>query len=553
MKPETWERRVARAQAEVALIEAVERAKEEGATYQEALSRLAPGMGQSTYRKRRRRFREDGVEGLILARPAPNPAKPKTRTPEVELAIRIARRADPHIKPEQISVLVKEETGMEPKQATIYRVLKAAGLTRRGGRSRKAKTGPIEPDGEELHCAGAALIDMVDDLLGYSRHMAAATSSAAQGLPAPQEGAELRDEQHGRSESGCFTAEYNRKRAKAGADLGPTFRSVTETRKEVNLRRLRLVRARQRTLVRKWKGVVMAPVLTSTGKPVDLGDHRGGQAIREITGITYVPDTLDRHLRELKYAGMSEPLCKAHDAFWQDARIPLAISVPCGPVPTPATYMDGVGEALNTRHFTKAGKVSSTGRVQPCLHQIFVHDENGNPLLWRTFSGGASLVSNVMALLDELEARKGKDWLAGRLLVIDGEGNAVVLFKAYDARVPKVFFVTILRDHQVNLEKIEELSPWQPYREGDEIAEGYAYLRDSHDKNGPLYRVRVVVIRRRTKGTLTVLATNSLPEPFPAVVVADAYFHRWKAQELRFRTANQATGFKRIQAMPSSA
>ncbi len=73
------------------------------------------------------------------------------------------------------------------------------------------------------------------------------------------------------------------------------------------------------------------------------------------------------------------------------------------------------------------------------------------------------------------------------------------------------------------------------------------YLRDSHDRNGPLYRVRVVVIRRRTKGTLTVLATNSPSDAFPAVVVANAYFHRWKAQELRFRTNNQATRFKRIQ------
>jgi len=546
VKQDTWERRVAKAQAEVDLIEAVERAKEEGLTYQEALSRLAPDMGQSTFRKRRARFREDGVEGLILARPAPRPVGPKTRTPVVETAIRILRRADPHIAPERISALVKEETGIEPRQATIYRVLKAAGLTRRGGRRRRTAAEPTEA-GEELHCAGAVLIDVVDEVLGYSRHMAAAMSAAAQELPAPPE--ELRDEYAGRSESGRFTADYNRARAKNGGDLGPAFRSVTETRKEVDLQRLRLRRARQRTLVRKWKGLVMSPVLTPTGKPVDLGDYRGGQAIREVTGRPYQPDTLDRHLRELKYAGMAEVLCKAHDGFWQDARILLATSIPCGPAPTPATYIDGVGEALNTRHFTKAGKVSSTGRVMPCLHQIFVHDEHGNPLLWRTFGGGASLVSNVMALLDELEARKGKDWLAGRLLAIDGEGNAVVLFKEYDARVPKVLFVTILRDNQVDLGKIEDLSPWQPYRDGDEIAEGYAYLRDSHDKrkDAPRYRVRVVVIRRRTKGTLTVLATNSPAETYPAIVVADAYFHRWKAQELRFRTANQATGFKRIQ------
>lgn len=545
VKPDTWDRRVAAAEAEVALIEAIERAKQEGGTYQQVLSRLAPDVGQSTYRKRRARLRADGLEGLILARPGP--AKSKTRTPEVEQAICLLRRADPRMKPERISALVKEQTGIAPGKATIGRVLQAAGLTRPRGKRSRAKAGLREPEGEELHCAGAALIDIVDDLLGYSRRMAAETSCAAQGLPAPPEAALLRDEHRGRTESGCFTAAYNRMRAKNGADLGPAFRSVRDTRNEVNLRGLRLVRARQATLVRKWKSLVMSPVLTPTGKPVDLGAYRGGHAIREIAGISYQPSTLDQHLRELKYAGMAETLCKAHDSFWQDAKILAPAPAEAEEAPTPAVYIDGVGEALNTRHFTKAGKVSNAGRVMPCLHQIFVHDENGNPILWRTFSGGASLISHTMPLLDKLVARKGKDWLAGRLVVIDREGNAVGLFKQYDARDPKVYFVTILQDNQADLGKIEELSAWHPYRHGDEIAEGYMYLRDSHDRNGPLYRVRVIVIRRRTKGTLTVLATNSLADAFPAVVVANAYFHRWKAQELRFRTNNQATRFKRIQ------
>jgi transposase len=547
LKPETWERRVAAAQAQVALIEAIERAKQEGGTYQQALSRLAPDMGQSTYRKRRARLRADGLEGLILARPGP--AKPKTRTPEVEQAICILRRAVPDMIAKRISALVKEQTGITPSNATICRVLQAAGLNHPRGRRKRAKAKEPEPEGkgEELHCAGAALIDIVDDLLGYSRRMAAATSSAAQVLPAPLDGAVLRDEDRGRTGSGCFTAKYNQRRAKDGAGLGRAFRSVRDTRSEVNLRGLRLIRARRATLVRKWKSLVMSPVLTPTGKPVDLGDYRGGHAIREIAGIPYQPSTLDRHLRELKYAGMAEALCKAHDSFWQDVKIPAPASAEAEEAPTPSVYLDGVGEALNTRHFTRAGKVSNTGRVMPCLHQIFVHDEMGNPVLWRTFSGGASLISHTMPLLDELVARKGKNWLTGRLVVIDREGNSVGLFKKYDARDPVVYYVTILQDNQVDLGKIEDLTAWSPYRNGDEIAEGYAYLRDSHDRNGPLYRVRVIVIRRRTKGTLTVLATNSPVKAFPAVTVADAYFHRWKAQELRFRTANQATRFKRIQ------
>ncbi|MBI4220799.1 MAG: helix-turn-helix domain-containing protein [Chloroflexi bacterium] len=171
---------MAAAQAEVALIEAVERAKEEGGTYQQALARLAPEVGQSAYRKRRGRLREDGREGLILARTGP--AKPKTRTPEVEQAICLLRRADPHMKPERITALVKEQTGIAPSEATISRVLKAAGLTRPRSRRSRAKPGQPEPEGEELQCAGAILID-VESVARRSRQEQAVHEAAELRVP----------------------------------------------------------------------------------------------------------------------------------------------------------------------------------------------------------------------------------------------------------------------------------------------------------------------------------------------------------------------------------
>lgn len=122
----------------------------------------------------------------------------------------------------------------------------------------------------------------------------------------------------------------------------------------------------------------------------------------------------------------------------------------------------------------------------------------------------------------------------------------------------------MLRDAQLRLDKVEDLSDWEPYRDGrEEIADGYLLLNDSHDSKVP-YRARVVLLRRMN-GDVAVLG-STVPRPsreldeasaapsssdgvaaagYSARDLADAYLSRWGAQELRFRAINQATQFKR--------
>ena len=269
--------------------------------------------------------------------------------------------------------------------------------------------------------------------------------------------------------------------------------------------------------------------MTGAGAPI-LSDARDGVDPREVVTEDFLRGP------------------QGYAAFWLAHEPPA----PKGPPSGVAYYIDGVGKALWTGHFTKSSKVSSNGRVMPCLNQIMLHTGMGTPLYFQTYSGHAGLVKETLPLLARLEAVVGNGWSLDRLTVIDSEANCVALFKQFEAAEPKRLFVTRLRENQIESpEEVADLSPWQPFRTDEEIAGGHVDLTDSKDKKHP-YRARVVLIRRRRTGSLSALVTNAPEDPFEAKDVAGAYFDRWPRQELRFRTFNQATRFKYVRGYGKS-
>jgi hypothetical protein len=88
------------------------------------------------------------------------------------------------------------------------------------------------------------------------------------------------------------------------------------------------------------------------------------------------------------------------------------------------------------------------------------------------------------------------------------------------------------------LSEFRDLSAWEPYRSGDEVAGGYITLRDSKDKT--LHEFRAVLIRRLRAGKTSVLVTGASETILSTRGVADAYFKRWSNQELRFKTFGEA-------------
>jgi hypothetical protein len=182
------------------------------------------------------------------------------------------------------------------------------------------------------------------------------------------------------------------------------------------------------------------------------------------------------------------------------------------------------------------------GRVIPCLESILIHTGAGVPLYLKTFAGGASLVTNLLPALHEMEAAIGEG-MVGRLTVIDAGGASVAFFKELDREHRR--FVTPLT-HVKDLSQVKELTPLVPYRNGDSVGGGWVYLRDSNDPEAPLYKLRVVVLKRRTKETFAAYGSSATPAEFSNVQLMDAYFGRWPAQELVFRDLNGGVSFKTV-------
>jgi hypothetical protein len=279
MKPETWERRVAAANSNLAIVESVAQVRANGVTEAEALARVAPQMGGSTYRRLRLKYGKGGLVALISHRPAGT--GPRKVTPEVRRLIGALRMADPHIAVERIGEVVEAQVEVKLSPAQIKRLLAADGLNRpRGGGSRRP------PVAVPLQFAGGEFFKLGDQQLGYSAALTEMLAelredlptSASEDEPAGEPATSHRDEQ------GHFTAAYNQAQVKGDADLGPAFRSVAEKRLESDLQRRKLVHEKPETIQRKVLATLALPLLTDTAKAVQLDDYKGGHGVAEFGG-----------------------------------------------------------------------------------------------------------------------------------------------------------------------------------------------------------------------------------------------------------------------------
>lgn len=552
MPAAVFEKRLKTARERAAAIARVEAERARGLSTTKAL--LACGLGdwdRSTYLGRLRRFEAKGLAGLVSHRHVLPPNEEKA-TPEVRTAICVIRDFDPRAGVERIAEVIARRLGVVVSESVIKRVLAEEGLNRPPGggehpgvlRAHKAANAPPM---EERIFAGAVWLGLADERTGYTAGMARALHAAAAATvasaPVP---AALRQELPGsRDARGRFTAVYNKANLKLDARVGPAFRSVVEKRREVRLGARRLASESVATIHRKCQAVLALPLLTDSGRAVQVDDYRAHHGLAELCGHAYAGETLERFLRDLKYLGLGDAMMNQHAAFWM-AHEPRREGE--GPPAAFMLYVDGSNKALWTSNFTKCGKVSDNGRVMPCLDQVLVHTGTGTPIYWQTFSGHASLVTHAPAALAAVEKLVGTGWEAGSLVVMDSEACAVGLFRAFAEARPRRHLITRLKPSLVPpLASFRELSDFEPYRAGDEVADGYITLRDSKekDKTKAEYELRAVVVRRTRAGQTSVLVTDSPRDDLSARAVANAYFERWSRQELRFKTFG-AVNFKGV-------
>jgi len=524
---DAWSRRVEAAQDEAERFDRVLSGVAGGNTRASGLRVEFAGRSVDSLRKRLARYEVGGVEALIDRR-LPKLQEPVV-TPDVMEKVRLILALHPEMRSPELREALKR-LGIEVGESTLRAHLHEHGLSQPGGRPpmasvpRKVKAVPL---------AGAELLKAVELELGAVANLTRAIEGHLERLPAPE--GPIDDDRAHRDENGQFLPTYNAPKSRTEPELGGKFDTVERRRAEKDLRAMRVANSDFKVRYRKDLALTLLPIVVDAPRCSVL-KHWQGKHLGELVGYAYQPATLDKHARELKLGGASEPMREAVASFWMRQE---------GPVVDPITgavivYGDATVKPYWTRHFTRCAKVATNGRVMPAISTITLHSGSGTPLVYRAFSGQASVPQEATKLLEEYEKAAGEG-TARRLVVLDRESQAVWLFKALAAK--GWLYIVPLRSQVVGPNaKFEEMGEWSAYGEqGDEVCEGHLWLNDSRKGESPL-RVRVAGRRRHRTGNVSWYATNAPADDFPATDVVRLYFDRWPAQEHVFRDGNGRVG-----------
>lgn len=332
---------------------------------------------------------------------------------------------------------------------------------------------------------------------------------------------------------------YNRQGQRKHEDLGARFGSVEELRQGKDLGSLQVVKRSVASRYRKDLTLMLLPVVVGGPRWSELKHWRGGQ-IEELTGFAYQPSTLDKYTRELKYSGASSAARDHVADFWISQEGPVK-DAQTGAV---VLYADGTTKPVWTRHFSKSTKVSKTGRIQPATSTLVLCSGAGTPMIYPSYSDGASLPAHVPELLSRWE-QAGGEGTARRLLVVDRECHATWLLKELDKK-GWLFIVPVRRRSATSKARWEDVEGWEPLDpavpSGPEVREAKLWLQDSKDAKNP-FLVRAVCRRTDAEDGGATWATNAPLAEFSSQDVLRLYQARWRCQEHVFRDANGCIGF----------
>ena len=530
LSPEAREARFTQAQKKLELIKAMdERVSTE--SERSASIRLNAGVDRTTIRSWREKFNELGFDGLINLQIGPIKGMPE----DIQKVICTLRRVTPDINVEVIVSHVKEHHDYKTSAATVKRVLRRNGLNRKVGLPKgKMPAAAVE---RHLEYGGMKLLEVAYIETGYVKALAKAVSVHAKELPKPETPVE--PDKSGRDDFGRLTAEYNKRYLKKAEDpIGPGFASVSEKRKNMDPARLDIFNAKESTIENKLLGLMASP-LVGSGRWDGMRAANADTFLKEVCGYPYMPATLDKFSRELKYAGVAGTLWEVHARFW------LSESLRWGDERKAAViYADGTPKPIWTHLFSQSTKVSSVGRTMPGLDVVAFHSGFGVPLWMLTHSGRAPLVNvlpDAISRFDEVCS----PYSVAQIVVIDAEVNSIPYYKGLEQGEPSRAWMTRLGWNLVKDKRIFNRTNYQAYRNGDRVRMG---LADFNDPDGGTFRMRVVEIERRTSGKVTYLGASTILDDreWKPSDLADLYFDRWPMQEANFRAVSQAAGFKNV-------
>ncbi len=277
-----------------------------GESERSAAARLKAECDRTNIRRRRKRYERLGPDGLIDLRKGHCSPMPD----EIQVAIRTLRRANPAIDVETIADYVKKHHGFMTSGSAVKRVLREHGLNRRSG-PQKGNTTAGE---QRVELGGMKLLEAACVETGYVEAPARAIITHVRDLPGPETPEE--PDTSGRDEYSRFLPEYNeRYRKRPDTPIGPGFASVLEKRKSMNPDRLEISKTRDAIIERKLPALPASPIIC-TGRWDSMRVSRADKLLRDVCGFPYMPATLDRFSRELKYVGAANTLWEVHARFW---------------------------------------------------------------------------------------------------------------------------------------------------------------------------------------------------------------------------------------------
>lgn len=542
MSPERWRREVEDALSRLRVVQTVAQAKSRGHGAQAAAFREAsPGTHWSTFCHWRRCVgtRQGPEWERLLDGRIPPPAKPVDS--DVRMAAACLRRMNRKVTCREARGYLEDQFGERGRvsDSTLARVWRAHGLSN----PEAGDPGRFERVVQYAGGAALALIGAAAAESGAPEAFARAAQEAGESVVAAQGEQEERpsgDPVPGRDDRGRFTGDYNRN-TRQGVQEGQRdlrWDSDAAKRERRDLASLSILALHPETLGHRLLTIGMVPLVTSQRGFDGMAGPRA-RWLGLMGWTAYRPSTLDKTLSELGVLGADSALWDAHGELWATKAKDWAQGGPAWM--QIVRYLDITGEPHWTRHFAKSGKVSRTGRVQPCLQRAMLSSGPGVVLRMDSVAGTQDLKKVLREMLKEDLAKaepgapkRQAEWIT----VVDNEAAAPNLLRElFDLPVHR--FVTVLKGQALKGAKIEEFRDWTPFRKKDEICEVSVTLA------GGLVLRGVWMQRagsRKPKRTLFV-SDISMGE-LPATELVNLYLSRWPHQESIFRNARKGAGLE---------
>jgi hypothetical protein len=470
---------------------------------------------------------------------------PRSRdTPELwKVVIEALGRHKPQPSVEQIQKTLVEQFGPQADVCynTVRRVLDEAGLWSARSVGRETVETVTELSG------GGALVPLLAATIesGVAQQLAEEISKEAQDQPAGESSA--LPEPEGRDANGRFTAEYNKNRLELLKELGVSFyRPAKDLREGKDLSRLRLAALSAQSLEQHLRCLVALPLITVRRGTGGLDGPIGGW-LEILSPVAYKAATVDKTLSELKLLDATESMWEIHarkflelSRNWSEDGWRQLVD-----------YVDVTYDPWWTDRYAMSGKVSRTGRVQPCLARPLLSTGPGVPIIAHVVSGSAPLKNHLLSMLAFADELRGEGSV-GRFTVVDAECCTMESLRHF-AQDPKRDIITVMKGALRENRTFVPLGPCMPFRERDQLREGEVVL-EPETADTPGLRVRVVeMVRQDSRHPKpTWFATTASREDLSTQDVAEAYLSRWPYQEDLFRRGRDGLGLDKSQGFGAS-